>query len=349
MAQAQPRVRVVFIAGTGRSGSTLLARLLGQADGVFTAGELRYLWRRGIVEGRLCGCHASVCACPVWSGVLDRLPAGLEEAARLDAELRRVIRGRRLPLLLLDAARRRSRRSSGEAQRELSALLTALADETGARWIVDSSKLPAYGQLLTTLPDVDVVVVHLVRDARAAAFSWQRWRELPDDAPQRWMQRQSAAKSASLWLFWNALAELLWRRRPDVNYLRLRYEDLIADPQAAVDAVLARCGEPAVGLPLTSDGRILLPLTHAVAGNPDRLGAGAIRFATDAEWQHSMRRRQRWLVSALTFPLLRHHGYALRHRRDHPRHSREHQHVRFRPRNRSLRLHARPRDPVPPS
>jgi hypothetical protein len=47
------RVTVLYVAGTGRSGSTLLARVLGEADGFVAAGELRYVWQRGLVEDRL--------------------------------------------------------------------------------------------------------------------------------------------------------------------------------------------------------------------------------------------------------------------------------------------------------
>ena len=45
-------------AGSGRSGSTLITTVLGQLDGCFAAGELRYLWQRGMVDNRPCGCGA---------------------------------------------------------------------------------------------------------------------------------------------------------------------------------------------------------------------------------------------------------------------------------------------------
>ena len=42
---ATPIVKVVYIAGMGRSGSTLLGSLLGQLDGFFFVGEFRHLVR----------------------------------------------------------------------------------------------------------------------------------------------------------------------------------------------------------------------------------------------------------------------------------------------------------------
>src|SRR5205085_9431203 len=70
------RVRVLYVAGTGRSGSTLLARILGRADSVFAAGELRYVWQRGLLEDRVCGCGEPFSRCPFWSEVVDRAFGG---------------------------------------------------------------------------------------------------------------------------------------------------------------------------------------------------------------------------------------------------------------------------------
>ena len=94
--------RVLYIAGTGRSGSTLLANILGEVDGVFAAGEVRYLWQRGLTERRLCGCGVPVRECPVWSRVLAE--AGhLDEPARMDGVvslLKHTGRIRNLPAML---------------------------------------------------------------------------------------------------------------------------------------------------------------------------------------------------------------------------------------------------------
>src|SRR5438270_11044874 len=75
--------KVLYLAGTGRSGSTLLARILDRNDGVFAAGELRYFWQRGLLEDRLCGCGEPFSRCPFWSEVMERAFAG-EDA--LDAQ-----------------------------------------------------------------------------------------------------------------------------------------------------------------------------------------------------------------------------------------------------------------------
>src|SRR5205823_1051409 len=50
--------KVLYIAGPGRSGSTVLDQVLGELPGFVSTGELQALWQRGLVERRPCGCSA---------------------------------------------------------------------------------------------------------------------------------------------------------------------------------------------------------------------------------------------------------------------------------------------------
>src|SRR5579872_7123206 len=127
---------VLYIAGTGRSGSTVLANILGEVDGVFAAGEVRYLWQRGLKESRLCGCGLPVRDCPVRSQVLAR--AGyLDDPSSVDAVLRmlqRTGRIRNLPGILAGGVRHsldpaRSPVYTGE-RATLGELYAAMADVT---------------------------------------------------------------------------------------------------------------------------------------------------------------------------------------------------------------------------
>src|SRR5215467_11381586 len=62
-------VRVIYLGGLGRSGSTLLERLLGELPGVVPVGEVVHLWRRGVAENGRCGCGAEFGACEFWTQV----------------------------------------------------------------------------------------------------------------------------------------------------------------------------------------------------------------------------------------------------------------------------------------
>src|SRR3712207_8209479 len=49
-------VKVLYVVGLGRSGSTILSNSLGQIGGFFSGGELNFIWRHNVLENRLCGC-----------------------------------------------------------------------------------------------------------------------------------------------------------------------------------------------------------------------------------------------------------------------------------------------------
>ena len=69
--RSQPTV--LFIAGTGRSGSTLLERALGVMPGYVNVGELVDLFRRVAAEDERCGCGERFSTCPFWREVGERL------------------------------------------------------------------------------------------------------------------------------------------------------------------------------------------------------------------------------------------------------------------------------------
>jgi hypothetical protein len=307
---------ILYIAGTGRSGSTVLASVLGEVEGVFAAGEVRYLWQRGLVEGRLCGCGVPVRACPLWTEVLavagERGVQPPPEAVA--AWLRRAGRLRHLPGALgrhmLHLPPSRSASLAG-ARGALGSLYAAVAEVTGSRVVLDSSKLPSYANLLRETPGVDLRVVHLVRDPRGAAHSWRSRKALTDGAAQSHMEQMGPLKSTVLWDVWNASAAGLLGGG-ESRYLRLRYEDFVDDPTTAVRRILSLVGMDDATLPFDSEGGVTLRPNHSVAGNPDRLRHGPIVLRADLRWRTSMPARSRRLVSAIAAPLLPAFGYSIR-------------------------------------
>jgi len=299
-------VRVLYMAGTGRSGSTLLARILDRADGVVAAGELRYLWQRGLLEDRVCGCGEPFSRCPFWTEVIDRGFGGRQhvDARELVATQRTLTRLRHVPHMLATGGRG----APAEYLSALSRLYRAVAEVSGCDLVVDSSKLPSYGSLLARVPDLDVQFVHLVRDPRGAAYSWSRPKGHPDGDDG--MQRMSVLKSSSLWLAWNASAPALLRKR--ARYCVVRYEDLVAHPRDVVDRILEFAGHTGDGTPFVGERTVSLERSHTVAGNPNRLQAGHVEVREDQAWTSALGRSRRALVTAVTTPLLGRFDYSSR-------------------------------------
>jgi hypothetical protein len=296
---------VVYIAGCGRSGSTVLDLTLGQAEGWFSMGEFRLFWY-AVRDHWRCGCGHEVTQCPFWSDVLTRAPV---DAADVLRALRSTVRLRRTPGLMrpaLLASHRADLDSVGSALRNV---YRATAETAGASVLVDSSKDALYGLVLADVLDMPLHVVHLVRDSRAVAWSWQRKRIRPEitDA-DAYMPQRTALRAGFDWDLRNALVHLL-RRRAN-GFTRVTYEEFTADPAATLNRIRARVAAP----PADPAGTRDVPggNHHTVAGNPVRFSPDALELRPDLEWQHALQASDRRTVTLVTLPLLAAYGYLSR-------------------------------------
>jgi hypothetical protein len=207
--------------------------------------------------------------------------------------------------LLAPSTRGRRRSTSfAEYAANLASLYESLARVTGSNVIVDSSKLPSYAAALCSIETLDVSVIHLVRDPRAVAYSWSSGASNPGA-----IERMGIAKSSFYWSLFNAGAEVL-RRRRDSTYLRLRYEDLVEDPCAAFERVVAFAGVQTNRMPFTGPRSASVAATHTVSGNPARFRTGSIEIAADDRWVLGMTTAEKRLVTGMTLPLLLRYGYS---------------------------------------
>lgn len=297
-------IKVLFIAGYGRSGSTLLDRVLGRVEGFHSIGELRHVFLEGYVEDRRCGCGERFRACPFWDEVTERAFGGHSEVDPedvLDLQ-RRVDRWWRVPQLASGAG---SRRRADELERYrdvLRRIYAAIAAVSGARVIVDSSKDVSHGYVLRGVnPPIEPYFLHLVRDSRAVAHSWRRRKYNPGNDAD--MRRYSLLRTCAEWNAINALTRA-HRRIDRDRYHLLRYSEFADDPGRAVEGVLDFLGETDVPQPFDEPDAIELGPDHTAAGNPSRFRTGRVAVRPDEEWRAKMPVAARALVSALTLPSL---------------------------------------------
>ena len=305
---------MLYIAGVGRSGSTLLARMLGQIPGFASVGELHHIWETGALElsaTQLCGCGLPYRECPFWNEVAGHVgpltATELEEMGRLK---KRVDRVRYLPLMLLGSRAPRTYRRRRELYvRSLLDLYSALSEIGDTRVIVDASKDLSTLYLLSGMPQVEVSVVHLVRDPRGVAYSWQKKVARPEfQGAEVLMARRGSLRLAGYWSYSNLLAE--WSREGHRSYLLLRYEDLIREPRKSLEAICDKVGgdPPELGF-LDSRGVHLDRVDHTVKGNPSRFATGRVELELDEAWRRELGAWPRFAVAALTAPWLLRYGY----------------------------------------
>ena len=303
-----PRIRVVYILGTGRCGSTLLDIILGSHPDVCSTGELHRLPSVAAGGEQPCSCGSDAADCPFWSRVIaevgrsfpfDRLAAG-----------RAYEFTRSLPLTSIELALPRSKvaRYAGD----LAQLFEAIARVSGRSVVVDSSKHSSRGIILWhgRRRGLDVRFVHLVRDGRGYIWSKRRVRDgqgLGRDSPD-----QTVADLSAWWLLSNVISATLFRLHPG-RYLRLRYEDLVSDPAGTLRTLgrfLEIDLEPAIG---ALQRREALPVGHVVGGNRMRFSR-ALVLRPDIDWQQHLPWSDERTFWGIAGWLARKYGYGPRRR-----------------------------------
>lgn len=305
-------MKVLYILGWKRSGSTILGNLIGELDDFFHAGELRTLWGQGLLGGRLCGCGRAVTDCDFWAGVVASVmrTSGHAGAERILAWQRETVRMRRFRRLLRhDSSLREG--SLGSYAAVMADLYRAVAVAAGARVVVDSSKQPADAALASRLPGIDTFYLHLVRDPRAVAYSWQRWKPSPGEGKREEMMRVASARSTANWMAVNCAAEVIRRRAGRDRMLLVRYEDFVSFPQATLEAAARMVGEEFRPLPESRPGSFRLRPNHTAGGNPARFVDGVVRLRVDDEWIVQQSPRDRRTSTLVALPLLPRYGYPI--------------------------------------
>lgn len=308
MTDAGPRI--LYVMGYGRSGSTLLDVLLDNSESVTGLGELSHYWR-WLETGHECACGDPLPRCEFWGEVVDDhlsgLPGGdlagwneVQESVEGRNALARLLAGRVSPDRL-----ERYRGAVG-------GLMGAIAARVSTPAVVDSSgskgRNAGRAFALARHTEADVRAVHLVRDARAVAWSSLRGPGSPERPEVRLPRPLKALRTGASWSLANLICEWVGRRLEPGRVLRVRYEDLVTETAGQLRRISEFADVDLDGLiRLVERGEALSP-GHQVAGNRLRF-RDEVRIRPDFAWRTEMPAVYRWGVGAEAWPLLRRYGY----------------------------------------
>jgi hypothetical protein len=346
-AHSESPVKVLKITGLGRSGSTILDVVLGNHPQIESVGEVGNLMRngwisreslRGIPEKSLrvplctCGKRLDVLyvdapeeACPFWSRVrrewVERVDPrdDIEGYPRLqdDFELKR-----RWPRLLCEARRGPSARFRSYA-RLTRAFYESVRAASGKPVLADSTTVPIRTFALSMMPGIDLYAVHLLRDARGVIASHRNSFEKDLRAaaagesgglPAWWKaaarRRVLYPESVVRWVAHNLASEWVCARLGPERAMRLRYEDFVADPQAALGRIGSLIGLDLAGVAQAASSGEPLLAGHNIGGNRTKK-SGYVTLRPDAqEWREVLSPAEQRLSWALMGWLMRRYGYA---------------------------------------
>jgi hypothetical protein len=310
------RLKILYIAGMGRNGGTLLDRILGSYDNIFSLGEFRFVWLKGVINDELCNCGLPFSQCKFWSSVFQDAFGGMESIRNqnLVRLYHYVDRTRYIPMLISPWKPAWFRVKFEKYKEILGRLYFSIGKLSRRSVLVDSSKFAGHAIVLASLDNVDLYVIHLVRDSRATAYSWKKKIKKPEMIKQTaYLKQFSLIGSTMQWMYRNISSELL--RIYAKKFYYLSYEEFSASPQKYVESILRVIDEPVVPGPFINSSTVNLGESHTQSGNPMRFKKGNVEIRQDTEWKKKMSFSDKLIVTLLSWPLLLYYHFLSKHSR----------------------------------
>lgn len=311
MKAADPGVPVLFIGSVPRSGSTVISELLDEHPHMVNIGEMVHMWQRGVVDNDLCACGQPFSDCEFWTKVGEVAFGGWRHISgeRMRTLQQRADRTRFIPALLMPRISRHMLTSIHQYGAVVARVLEAVREVSGAPIVVDTSKHVSTALLLRQIPQIDLRVVHLIRDPRGVAHSWSKQVQRTEvTGSSTEMDRLHPGRIGLRWLWFNwAFSNM---DRLGVPSMTIRYEDFVSDPQSSLDQLFEFGGVDKMAESLL--GGVEPPVLnggHSVSGNPRRFERTPLEIRADETWRTGMQPRMRSLVALITKPMRRRYHY----------------------------------------
>ncbi len=309
---------ILFIIGYGRSGSTLLDRMLGLIDGFQSCGEIFVLWRRLLDHREPCSCGNFIEKCSFWKSVLEKSFSFSEEDftdLKNFAQLfySTVNKKNFFNLYFPGLRTKRFNIKLERLKKTIKDLYTTIAQVSNAKVVIDSSKYPLYALFLSEINTLDLRFIHLIRDSRAVVYSHIRKKFVPQIG---YTATKNPFLTAISWNFNNLVAEKLKEKH---KYVALQYEEFVTHPKESLLRILdsldilkdANIEREKISSIFKEGNKIFLKKNHIIAGNAMRFKEGEIEIRVDEEWKVRPPLIYKLSTTFLTFPILRRYHYRL--------------------------------------
>lgn len=296
-------MKLIYIMGVARSGSTLLNSILGCHPDIMAVGELENLPTQGWIENGLCSCGEKVDECEFWAGVKKSWKSVDNADVNISDYIQQQRKYTRLKSILflfrknISLSDQNFRNFLETSKRLFESILTC----SGKTVLVDSSKNPARALALSFIPGIDFYLIHLVRDARGVIWSHKKAFQKDTSAGvQHEIKPRNALCTAIDWLIVNVVSELVFRYI-NKKCLFVRYEDFVNNPADGIEKIGMFADIDTSVLAPSLKKELVLDTEHIVAGNRLRMNRKII-IKPDTEWQRSLSFTDKtifWLFDAI--------------------------------------------------
>ena len=303
-------MKVIYIMGAGHIGSTILDLVLSSHPQFESLGEVSKFHNYGWLpdDNRNCACGLAVYDCQFWSQVRKNWSeiTGSVEAKRYMELQPRFERTRSAWRRLI---RNRINRTPefNEYLQGTEAMYQAIQQAGGKDYLVDSSLTPKRAYAQTMNPNIDLYLIHLVRDGRGVIWSLMKPNK---KIPAKVYIPAPPHRTTKYWISANMQSAFVFRNVEKKKRKLIRYEDFAMNPSAVMTQIGELIGEDLSGLikdtRLTNTNQV----RHTVGGNRVRFQKDEdIRIRPDFAWMENLSEKDRRLFWRRAGWLARRFGY----------------------------------------
>lgn len=288
-------LRIIYIMGDGRSGSTILSIILGNHPDIASVGEL-HRWAE--FQGQTKPGDEKKENKSFWRAVQQQFYIN-ESAPNFDSlvALQENIEAYQQffkVLLVRDTQMQKQYHSF------LEQLFSSIAEVSERRFVVDETKRPGRAYELLRSQHMETRVIHLVRDPRGVVWSQLKTNvEHKTKHPLKTIMHYNIKNFMSLFVRW---------LNPKGSVLQVRYEDLIIDPEETLTRIgkFINCSmEPVIKM-VGAQEDFWVP--NLIDGNRIRK-KDYVKLHFDIEWQRKLSKTWKLTTVLLTLPLFLGFGY----------------------------------------
>lgn len=261
---------ILYIMGTGRSGTTILEILLASNPGFTGVGEVKYIFRDGYLRDQPCACGRTATQCELWSAVLRSTNWNPEDCKKIGSVIERIESHARFPLTfahVIPSGDERLYRLASEA------LFASVGAAKHSKVVVDSSKHAGRAITLARLFPDSVKVLCITRSAEGILNAFQK----KNDGEQR----PKGPLAVAAYYIYVLLCMSLVRRRLKDRCFAIRFEDLNRSPEAVLTAIERWAGYSLASAKAKLAEGDVFDVGHIVTGNRIRK-KGRVRFEPSA-------------------------------------------------------------------
>lgn len=285
------RVNIIYLMGAGRSGTTILASLLGASKDILTIGEMHQFLEH-IVYDKNCSCGKSLEKCEFWTTIVsDYYEKDISELKKMDDYMVAIESHSKIPLSFF-----KSNDEHVKFHEDFYARITKLKP---SKYYLDSAKFISRVLQLRKSDKLNVKIIYLVRDVRGVINSFAK----------NVQTQKNPISTIIYYTMINTAAQIVkWTYPKEI--LKLKYEDFIENSTDTLDKIERFINTDLTDVKYVITHEKYIDMPHIIGGN--RLKSKSkIKLRKDLAWKTNISRRKQVLYYFLTLPLMLLNKYKL--------------------------------------